>query len=106
MSKKEDQKFDLLEELREAAKRGKSIIRDAISESSSENVIVNDTIIAKSCLEKLEEALIKMERVKTLNGARKLLNEETIPLELVIVNQFWGDFQELIYQLSRDEPER
>lgn len=106
MSKKEDQKFDLLEELRKAAKKGRNIIRDAISESSSEDVVINNTVINTYSLEKLEELLIKTERVKTLNGVRKLLNEETIPLELVIVDQFWGNFQELIYKLSRDEPER
>lgn len=106
MSKKEDQKFDLLEELRKAAKKGKNIIRDAISESSSKDVVINNTVINTSSLEKLEELLIKTERVKTLNGARKLLNEETIPLELVIVDQFWGNFQKLIYELSRDELER
>ena len=99
-------KFDLLEELRKAAKKGRNIIRDAISESSSEDVVINNTVINTYSLEKLEELLIKTERVKTLNGVRKLLNEETIPLELVIVDQFWGNFQELIYKLSRDEPER
>ena len=106
MLRKEDQKFDLLEELRKAAGTGKAIVEDAIFQAPSEDVSISETFVKASELEKLENLLKKAEKAKTLDEIRKLLNEETIPVELVVMDQFWGEFQELIYELSEKEPER
>lgn len=106
MSKKEDQKFDLLEELRKATQTGKTIVENAISQSTSGDVSISETSVKASELKRLGKLLKKAEKATTIGDLRKLLNEETIPLELVIMDQFWGDFQKLIYELSMDERER
>ena len=100
MSKKEEQKFDLLEELQKAAVTGKTIVEDAIFQAPSEDVNISETFVKLSELEELENLLKKAENAKTIKDFKKLLTEESIPVELVVMDQFWGDFQELIYKLN------
>ena len=100
MSKKEEQKFDLLEELRKAAVTGRTIVEDAIFQAPSEDVNISETFVKLSELEELENLLEKAENAKTIKDFKKLLTEESIPVELVVMDQFWGDFQELIYKLN------
>lgn len=106
MLKQEEQKFDLLENFREAARRGITIIKEATSRCSEEDVSINGTFVSAFELTELKKLLIKAEQAKSIKELRMLLNEDSIPVELVIIDQFWGGFQELIYNLEREEPER
>ena len=99
MSKKEEQNFDLLKKIRKVAGIGKKIVEDAIFQAPSEDISISETFVKASELEKLEKMLGKAEKARTLNGIKKWLNEETIPVELVVMDQFWGEFQDLIYAL-------
>lgn len=106
MLKQEEQKFDLLENLREAARTGITITKDAMSRCSEKDVSISGTFVSASELTELKKLLIKAEQAKSIEELRLLLNEDSIPVELVIIDQFWGRFQELIYNLEREEPER
>lgn len=103
MLEKEDQEFDLLEELRKAAGTGRATVKEAIYQASREDVSISKTIVKASELEKFAELLEKVEVAENLIQIRKLLGEDTIPVELVIMDQFWGKFQKLIYVLTEDE---
>ena len=106
MLKQEEQKFDLLGNLRKTAEKGKKIVRKAILQSSGESVSISNTFVKVSELEELERLLQKAEQAKSINELRVLLNEDSIPVELVITDQFWGNFQRLIYNLCKEDIER
>ena len=100
--KKTEQNFDLLKSLREAAGKGLAMIEETIAQGPDEAYVKTKELKAlKALLEKAEQA-------QTLEEMRRLINEDSIPVELVVFEQFWGDFQELIYKLSdeREENER
>lgn len=105
MKKQKEQKFDLLESLRKAAETGLMIVHGAIFQASGENVYISETFVRLEELEILENLLGKVKAAKTIEEMYMLLNEDSLPVELVITDQFWGDFQELIYKLSDKEKE-
>lgn len=92
--KKAEQNFDLLECLREAAKKGIVMVEDAIAQGPDEAYVKEEEY------QNLKKLLEKAEQVQTLEEMKRLINEDSIPVELVITEQFWGDFQELIYKLA------
>lgn len=105
MKNKKEQKFDLLESLRKAAEDGLIIVQDAIFQAPDENVHISETFVRQVELESLEILLGKVKEAQTIEEVQMLLNEDSIPVELVIIDQFWGDFQELIYKLPKKENE-
>lgn len=105
MKTKKEQKFDLLESLRKAAETGLTIVHDAIFQAPGENVHISETFVKLDELESLEKLLGKVTVAETVEEMRMLLNEDSLPVELVIIDQFWGDFQELIYKLPKKEKE-
>lgn len=103
MKRQEAQNFDLLEKFRITARNGKEIVEKAISEAKSTDVTISGTYVKSTELKKLKKTLEKVEKAQDLEEIRGLLNEETIPVELVIIDQYWGNFQVLIYELSEEK---
>lgn len=101
METKKEQEFDLLESIQKAAKNGLIIVQDVIFQAPVENVNISETFVKQEVLETLEILLEKVHSAKTIEEVKMLLNEKSIPVELVIMDQFWGDFQELIYKLHK-----
>lgn len=105
MKTKKEQKFDLLKNLRKSAENGLIIVQDAIFQAPGENVHISETFVRQEELESLEVLLGKVKEAQTIEEVQMLLDEDSIPVELVIIDQFWGDFQELIYKLPKKENE-
>ena len=101
-----EQKFDLIESLQKAAETGLTIVQDAIFQTTGENVYISETFIRLAELESLENLLEEVKVAETIDEMGLVLNEDSLPVELVIFDQFWGEFQELIYKLPNKEIER
>ena len=106
MKTKKEQKFDLLESLRKAAESGLIIVQGAIFQAPGENVHISGTIVKQEELTTLEIILGLVQKAETIEDVQMLLDEDSLPVELVIMDQFWGDFQELIYKLPKKENQR
>lgn len=100
----EVQKFELLKKLRQKALKGKKIIEKALNETTSKNIIVEGAILDRSVAEKFKQLLEKATITTDVNEMKKLFeDEEIIPLELIIVSQFWNKMQELVYSVTKLE---
>lgn len=91
--------FNLLDNLREAAESGIILIQDSILQSSGKIVSICDTNISIKELDELEKLLEKVKVATSIEEMKTLLTKDSLPTELVIIDQFWGDFQRSIYKL-------
>ena len=103
MENKKEQNFDLLESIQIAAQAGQRLVHDVIFQAPDETVLISETLVSIKELEKLEVLIEKIKKTKTIEELRLLLDKNTLPVELVIIDQFWGDFQELIKELHKNE---
>lgn len=99
MTTKNTTNSNLLDNLRKAAESGIILIQDSILQSSGDIVSMGNAKISIKELDELDKLLEKIKGAKTIEEMKKLLTLDCLPTELVIINQFWGDFQRLIYKL-------
>lgn len=105
MKTKKKQDFDLLESIRNTAKSGLIIIQDVLFQAPDKTIHISETLVETEVLEELEALLEKVQSAKTIGEVRLLLNTRTLPVEFVVADQFWGDFQNLIKEIHQKEIE-
>lgn len=106
MKTKKTQNFDLLETIRCNAQIGLTRIKDVLFQAPDKTIHISETLVETEVLEELEALLEKVQSAKTIGEVRLLLNTKTLPIEFVVADQFWGDFQELIKEMNKKESER
>ena len=106
MKTKKTQNFDLLESIRCNAQIGLTRIQDVILQAPDKTVHISETLVESKVLEDLKVLLEKVQSAKTIGAVRMILSERSVPVELVVADQFWGDFQELIKEMHKKEIER
>ena len=99
MTTKNTTNSNLLDNLRKAAESGIILIQDSILQSSGDIVSMGNVKISIKELDELDKLLKKIKRAKSIEEEKQLLTVDSLPTELVIIDQFWGDFQRLIYKL-------
>ena len=99
MTTKNTTNYNLLDNLRKAAESGIILIQDSILQSSCYIVNIGNAKISIKELDELEKLLEKIKGAKSIEEEKQLLTVDSLPTELVIIDQFWGDFQRLIYKL-------
>ncbi len=99
MTTKNTTNSNLLDNLRKAAESGIILIQDSILQSSGDIVSIGNAKISIKELDELEKLLEKIKGAKSIEEEKQLLTVDSLPTELVIIDQFWGDFQRLIYKL-------
>ena len=99
MTTKNTTNYNLLDNLRKAAESGIILIQDSILQSSGDIVNICNAKISIKELDELEKLLEKIKGAKSIEEEKQLLTVDSLPTELVIIDQFWGDFQRLIYKL-------
>ena len=99
MRKKEDQNFELLNSLKTASEIGIIHIEDVIFQSPDTDVNISETYVKTGVLDELLSLLKKVQKVKTLKRLKQLLKKNAIPIQLIVMDEFWGDFYELICTL-------
>ena len=106
MKNKKKQNFDLLESIRNTAQRGLTIIQDVLFQAPDKTIHISETLVETKVLEDLEALLEIVQSAKTIGEVKQILNTRSIPAELVVTDQFWGDFQDLIKEMHCKEIER
>lgn len=106
MKTKKKQNFDLLESIRSNAQRGLIIIQDIILQAPDKTIHISETLVEPKVLEDLELLLKKVQSAKTIGEVRLILNTRSLPVELIVADQFWGDFYDLIKEMHQKEIER
>ncbi len=99
MAQKKEENFELFKQIKAYVTLAEERVENAISRATGEDVCISDALVKVNELQKFFSSLKDAEKAKNFKEIRKFLKEDTIPLELVVMDPFWGEFQKLIYDL-------
>lgn len=100
---KEEQKSELLKNIREKAQEGLALVNERLESTTDEVVEVGGAIVERATLTEFKETLEKVGTVRTIKKLKVLLKEDVIPFDMFMANEYWEELQRLIFQLHGNE---
>lgn len=96
---REVQNSELLMEIQRKVKMGLVSVNSCLKSSSGDFVEIQGALVERRTLMDFKNVLEKAGENQNENELRTILEEDVIPLELLLASEFWEDLQRLIFKL-------
>jgi len=97
---KEEQQFELLEELRKMTEIGSMFLKGALNSTNEGYVKIDSIEIKRKEIEELKNILENVKNAQTLEEIKMKSNGVYIPRELTSIDRFWGELEILIKKIK------